>query len=217
MVWSQIAMFPILSPRIYRNSCDICYNGYIKSEKLLVNFNPLGNSLTQYKDFILMNKKILKTTSAITTPSIIEKTVELAVDGWVKGNKKLIQVLREENKVWTDFLSPKNPECTSSQEYYDGMKVVIATGLGKLDLYNEDPKNNEPRNELVREITSKLKDLRKLLKPKAEKSDPRTPKQMFIDYINKAEALFDKVEDGLFGDTTEDVKEALADVIDLIR
>ena len=162
-------------------------------------------------------KTVLKTTSAITTPSIIEKTVELAVDGWVKGNKKLIQVLREENKVWTDFLSPKNPECTSSQEYYDGMKVVIATGLGKLDLYNEDPKNNEPRNELVREITSKLKDLRKLLKPKAEKSDPRTPKQMFIDYMNKAETLFDKVEDGLFGDTTEDVKEALSDVIDLIR
>ena len=142
-----------------------------------------------------MNKKTkikLETTSAITTPSIIEKTVELAVDGWVKGNKKLIQVLREENKVWTDFLSPKNPECTSSQEYYDGMKVVIATGLGKLDLYNEDPKNNEPRNELVREITSKLKDLRKLLKPKAEKSEPRTPAQMFLDYLNKADALFEK-------------------------
>ena len=46
-----------------------------------------------------MNKKILKTTSAITTPSIIEKTVELAVDGWVKGNKKLIQVLRERTVV----------------------------------------------------------------------------------------------------------------------
>ena len=159
-------------------------------------------------------KTKIETTSSLTP---IEPQVEQAVQGWVKGNKKLIQVLREQKKVWTDFLSPKNPECTSSQEYYDGMKVVIATGLGKLDLYNEDPKNNEPRNELVREITSKLKDLRKLLKPKAEKSDPRTPKQMFIDYMDKAEALFDKVEDGLFGDITEDVKEALSDVIDLIR
>ena len=151
-------------------------------------------------------KTKIETTSSLVP--VIETTVQLAVDGWVKGNKKLIQVLREEKKVWTDFLSPKNPECTSSQEYYDGMKVVIATGLGKLDLYNEDPKNNEPRNELVREITSKLKDLRKLLKPKAEKSEPRTPPQMFLDYLAKAHALFDKDAE-MFGDKSEEIAEEL--------
>ena len=69
-------------------------------------------------------KTKIETTSSLTP---IEPQVEQAVQGWVKGNKKLIQVLREQKKVWTDFLSPKNPECTSSQEYYDGMKVVIAT------------------------------------------------------------------------------------------
>tara|TARA_R100001510_G_scaffold29999_1_gene26661 strand:+ start:329 stop:832 length:504 start_codon:yes stop_codon:yes gene_type:complete len=167
-----------------------------------------------------MNKKTniktedtLETTSALTP---IEPQVEQAVQGWVKGNKKLIQVLREQKKVWTDFLSPKNPECTSSQEYYDGMKVVIATGLGKLALYNEDPKNNEPRNELVREITSKLKDLRKLLKPKAEKAEPRTPEQMFIDYLEKADKLFEK-DDQLFGDKTEDISIALTNLISQCR
>ena len=158
-------------------------------------------------------KTKIETTSALTP---IEPQVEQAVQGWVKGNKKLIQVLREQKKVWTDFLSPKNPECTSSQEYYDGMKVVIATGLGKLDLYNEDPKNNEPRNELVREITSKLKDLRKLLKPKAEKSEPRTPTQMFIDYLEKADKLFEK-DDQLFGDKTEDISIALTNLISQCR
>ena len=152
----------------------------------------------------------------MTTETVIETKVNQAVQGWVKGNKKLIQVLREENKVWTDFLSPKNPECTSSQEYYDGMKVVIATGLGKLDLYNEDPKNNEPRNELVREITSKLKDLRKLLKPKAEKAEPRTPKQMFIDYLEKADNLFEKDAE-MFGDQTENVAIALTNIINGVK
>ena len=158
-------------------------------------------------------KTKLETTSALTP--IIETTVQLAVDGWVKGNKKLIQVLREEGKVWTDFLSPKNPECTSSQEYYDGMKVVIATGLDKLDLYNEDPKNNEPRNDLVREITSKLKDLRKLLKPKAEKADPRSPAEMFKDYLIKADKLFEKDAE-MFGDKSDNIQLELAKVIDLI-
>ena len=152
----------------------------------------------------------------MTTETVIETKVNQAVQGWVKGNKKLIQVLREEKKVWTDFLSPKNPECTSSQEYYDGMKVVIATGLGKLDLYNEDPKGNEPRNELVREITSKLKDLRKLLKPKAEKAEPRTPDQMFIDYLEKADKLFEK-DDQMFGEKTEDISIALTNLINQCR
>ena len=154
-------------------------------------------------------KTKIETTSALTP---IEPQVEQAVQGWVKGNKKLIQVLREQKKVWTDFLSPKNPECTSSQEYYDGMKVVIATGLGKLDLYNKDPKNNEPRNELVREITSKLKDLRKLLKPKAEKADPRPPAQMFLDYLGKAHALFDKDAE-MFGDLSEEIAEELQTLV----
>ena len=158
-------------------------------------------------------KTKIETTSSLVP--VIETTVQQAVDGWVKGNKKLIQVLREEKKVWTDFLSPKNPECTSSQEYYDGMKVVIATGLGKLDLYNEDPKNNEPRNELVREITSKLKDLRKLLKPKAEKAEPRTPAQMFLDYLNKADALFEKDAE-MFGDKSDNIQLELKKVIDLV-
>tara|TARA_Y100000114_G_C11584892_1_gene242886 strand:- start:61 stop:558 length:498 start_codon:yes stop_codon:yes gene_type:complete len=165
-----------------------------------------------------MNKQTkIETTSALTPiDSGIEPNVEKAVIEWGQGETKLIDVLREEGKVWTDFLSPKNAECTSDQAYYDGMKLVMARMLKQEALYLEDPKNNEPRNVLVRKCTSKLKDLRKLLKPKAEKAEPRTPAQMFIDYLEKADKLFEK-DDQMFGEKTEDISIALTNVINQCR
>ena len=158
----------------------------------------------------------LETTSALTPiDSGIEPNVEKAVIEWGQGETKLIDVLREEGKVWTDFLSPKNAECTSDQTYYDGMKLVMARMLKQEALYLEDPKNNEPRNVLVRKCTSKLKDLRKLLKPKAEKADPRTPAQMFKDYLEKADKLFEKDAE-MFGDKSDNIQLELKKVIDLI-
>ena len=164
------------------------------------------------------NTKTKLETTSILTPidSGIEPNVEKAVIEWGQGETKLIDVLREEGKVWTDFLSPKNAECTSDQAYYDGMKLVMARMLKQEALYLEDPKNNEPRNVLVRKCTSKLKDLRKLLKPKAEKADPRTPKQMFIDYLEKADKLFEK-DDQMFGDQTENVAIALTNIINGVK
>jgi uncharacterized protein (UPF0305 family) len=165
-----------------------------------------------------MNKQTkIETTSALTPiDSGIEPNVEKAVIEWGQGETKLIDVLREEGKKWTDFLSPKNDECTSDQAYYDGMKLVMARMLKQEALYLEDPKNNEPRNVLVRKCTSKLKDLRKLLKPKAEKADPRSPKQMFIDYLEKADKLFEK-DDQMFGEETANISEALTNLINGIK
>ena len=161
-------------------------------------------------------KTKIETTSALTPiDSGIEPKVEKAVIEWGQGETKLVDVMREEKKVWTDFLSPKNPECTSDQAYYDGMKLVMARMLKQEALYLEEPKNNEPRNVLVRKCTSKLKDLRKLLKPKAEKADPRSPAEMFKDYLIKADKLFEKDAE-MFGDKSDNIQLELAKVIDLI-
>jgi len=147
-------------------------------------------------------------------PTIVEPSIAEAVPNWLRSGKKLITTLRDEGKVWTDFLSPKNDDCTSTQEYYDGMKVVIATGLDKLDLYNEEPKGNEPRNELVREIGSKLKDIRKLLKPKAEKKEPRSDIELFMELLDKAQTRLADNEE-MFANHSEvvDAMENLFNVI----
>jgi len=123
----------------------------------------------------------------INKPIAVEPKIEKAVIAWGRGETKLIDVLREEGKVWTDFLSPKNSLSTCTQEYYDNMKLVMAKMLGQEELYLEDKTNNEPRNRLVSKCTSKLKDMRRLLKPKAEKGDPRSDLELLMSDLDKAQ------------------------------
>ncbi len=53
----------------------------------------------------------------------IEPQFQKSVIADVKYAKKLIQVLRELNKKWTDLLSPntKESESTCTPEYYESM------------------------------------------------------------------------------------------------
>ena len=60
----------------------------------------------------------------------IEPEFEKALIADVKYGKKLIQVLRELNKKWTDLLSPntKDSESTCTKEYYESVRVAVTKG-----------------------------------------------------------------------------------------
>ena len=59
--------------------------------------------------------------------------------------------------------------------------------LGKKELFLEPAKGNTARTELVKQIGSKLGDLMKLLRPKAEKADPKSDLELFMQDLNKAQ------------------------------
>ena len=133
-------------------------------------------------------------------PSIdhIEPEFEKALINDVKHGKKLIQVLRELEKQWTDLLSPntKNSESTCTPEDYESVRVAITKGWPHADrvLFETPSKDlndveKNKKRDLGKSIGSKLKDLRRQLKKEQEpqnRAEPRTPLQLFWDHIHKA-------------------------------
>jgi len=123
----------------------------------------------------------------VNKPITVEPTLRPKIIGWGQSQAKLIDEMRKLGKKHTDFMSPKNVESTCTQEYYDDTKLVIAEMLGKKELFLEPAKGNTARTELVKQIGSKLGDLMKLLRPKADKADPKSDLELFMQDLNKAQ------------------------------
>ena len=129
----------------------------------------------------------------------IEPEFEKALINDVKYGKKLIQVLRDLKKKWTDLLSPntKDSVSTCTPEYYESVRVAITKAWPHADrvLFETPSKELDPveknrKRELGMAIGSKIKDLRKQLKkdqtaPK-ERAEARSPLQRFWDHIHDA-------------------------------
>ena len=161
-------------------------------------------------------------------PSIdhIEPEFEKALINDVKHGTKLIQVLRDLEKRWTDLLSPntKNSESTCTPEYYESVRVAITKGWPHADrvLFETPSKDlndvdkNKKRN-LGKSIGSKLKDLRRQLRKEQEpqnRAEPRSPLQLFWDHIHKAGEIL--VNQPIFDDNNVRLKieEAIQDIYD---
>ena len=135
----------------------------------------------------------------------IEPEFEKALIADVKYGKKLIQVLRELNKKWTDLLSPntKDSESTCTPEYYESVRVAVTKGwpvadrtLWETPSKELDQVEKNRKRELGMAIGSKIKDLRKQLKkdqtsPK-ERAEARSPEQRFWDHIHSAGDILTK-------------------------
>ena len=140
-----------------------------------------------------------------TTIDHIEPEFEKALIADVKYGKKLIQVLRELNKKWTDLLSPntKDSESTCTKEYYESVRVAVTKGwpvadrtLWETPSKELDQVEKNRKRELGMAIGSKIKDLRKQLKkdqtaPK-DRAEARSQLQIFWDHIHAAGDILTK-------------------------
>jgi hypothetical protein len=156
----------------------------------------------------------------------IEPEFEKALINDVKHGKKLIQVLRDLNKKWTDLLSPntKSGQSTCTPEYYESVRMAITKAWPHSDrvLFETPAKdlNDVDKNKkrlLGNSIGSKLKDLRRQLKKEQEpqqRAEPRSPDQLFWDHIHKAGDLL--VKHTIFDDVKVHLKieEALQAIYD---
>ena len=161
-------------------------------------------------------------------PSIdhIEPEFEKALINDVKYGKKLIQVLRDLNKKWTDLLSPntKNSESTCTPEYYESVRVAITKAWPHSDrvLFETPAKdlNDVDKNKkrlLGNSIGSKLKDLRRQLKKEQEpqnRAEPRTPLQLFWDHIHKAGDILANKNPFDDANVFKKIDQAFADIYD---
>ena len=127
----------------------------------------------------------------VNKPITVEPTLRPKIIGWGQSQAKLIDEMRKLGKKHTDFMSPKNAESTCTQEYYDDTKLVIAEMLGKKELFLEPAKGNTARTELVKQIGSKLGDL------KAQKRlmDNEEMFNNHSDIVIAFENLFNKIGD----------------------
>ena len=135
----------------------------------------------------------------------IEPEFEKALIADVKYGKKLIQVLRELNKKWTDLLSPntKDSESTCTKEYYESVRVAVTKGwpvadrtLWETPSKELDQVEKNRKRELGMAIGSKIKDLRKQLKkdqtaPK-DRAEARSQEQIFWDLVYRAGEILQK-------------------------
>jgi hypothetical protein len=157
----------------------------------------------------------------------IEPEFEKALIADVKYGKKLIQVLRDLNKKWTDLLSPntKDSVSTCTPEYYESVRIAVTKGWPTADrtLWETPSKELDPveknrKRELGMAIGSKIKDLRKQLKkdqlPKKERAEARSPLQRFWDHIHDAGYILTQHE--IFDDANvfKKIEKAIQDVYD---
>ena len=147
----------------------------------------------------------------------IEPEFEKALINEIKHGKKLIQVLRDLNKKWTDFVSPntKDSISTSTPEYYESIRQAIAKGftseervLWETPTKELDAVQSYDKRELGKKIGSKIKDIRRQLQkeqePKKDRAEPRSPLQLFWDHIHKAGDLL--VNQPIFDDNNVKLK-----------
>ena len=167
-----------------------------------------------------------KNTISITVDHI-EPELEKALINEIKHGKKLIQVLRDLKKKWTDFVSPntKDSISTSTPEYYESIRQAIVKSftseervLWETPTKELDAVQSHEKRELGQKIGSKIKDIRRQLKkeqePKKDRAEPRSPNQLFWDHIHKAGDLL--VKHTIFDDVKVHLKieEALQAIYD---
>jgi len=163
-----------------------------------------------------------------TTIDHIEPAFEKALIADVKNGTKLIQVLRELKKKWTDLLSPntKDSLSTCTPEYYESVRVAITKGFSHTDRTCWETPTKElndvdklRKSNLGKMIGSKIKDLRKQLKKEQESSperaEPRTPNELFLEYLNKAGTILEKNQT-LYGPDQDKLHKKLEDMFDII-
>ena len=156
----------------------------------------------------------------------IEPEFEMALINDVRHGKKLIQVLRDLNKKWTDLLSPntKSGQSTCTPEYYESVRVAITKAWPHSDrvLFETPSKDlndveKNKKRDLGKSIGSKLKDLRRQLKKEQEpqnRAEPRTPLQLFWDHIHKAGDILANKNPFDDANVFKKIDQAFADIYD---
>ena len=171
-----------------------------------------------------INKKTIS-----VTVDHIEPEFEKALINEIKHGKKLIQVLRDLKKKWTDFVSPntKDSISTSTPEYYESIRQAIAKSftseervLWETPTKELDAVQSYEKRELGKKIGSKIKDIRRQLKkeqePKKDRAEPRSPEQLFWDHIHKAGDILANKNPFDDADAFKKIDQAFQDIYDAV-